>query len=167
MPKYSIGLTSIKIGAIAGDGGMGTSLTTVGSTVADTCILASEEGQTTDFLIEEQDDPVYSITSQKGKITLAWSCYDVDPDTLVLFFGGTKVTGPPEGWEAPDTIAEVEKSIEVVPKNGGKIEIVRAKIAAKFNWSLQKSKLAQIDLVATVLAPTKAATPPMTITSTS
>ena len=166
MAKYSLGLTSLKLGAIAGDGGMGTSLVVLGNTVADTAILATEEGQTADFSIEESDDPVYSIVSQKGKTTLSWSCYDVDADILLKFFGGTS-TGTPKVWSAPDTVPELEQSIELVPKTGGKIEIVRAKISAKLNWSLNKTKLAQIDLVATVLAPTKAATAPYKITNPS
>jgi hypothetical protein len=167
MANYSLGLTSLKLGAIAGDGGMGTSLVVLGNTVADTAILATEEGQTADFSIEESDDPVYSIVSQKGKTTFSWSCYDVDADILLQFFGGTVAAGPPQVWSAPDTVPELEQSIELVPKTGGKIEIVRAKISAKLNWSMNKTKLAQIDIVATVLAPTKAATPPYKITNPS
>jgi hypothetical protein len=159
MPKVAIGLTSIEISAIAGDGGLGTSFAAVGYTVADTAVLATEEGQTTEFNIEEQDEAIYSIVSQKGKTTLSWSCYDVDTDTLIKFFGGTKTAGPPEVWSAPDAVPEIEVSIRVNMKTGGKVEIVRGKIAAKLNWAFQKSKLAQIDIVATILAPTKAATP--------
>jgi hypothetical protein len=165
MPKYSIGLTSIKLGAIAGDGGMGTTLVALGNTVSDTCVLATEEGQTAEFKIEEQDDPVYTVQSEKGKTTLTWSCYDIDADILQAYFGGTVAAGPPKVWSAPDSVPIIEKSIEIVPKNGGKIEIVRAQIIAKLNWALNKQRLAQIDFVATVLAPTKAATAPMKITN--
>ena len=164
MAKVAIGLTTLKMGNIAGDGGMGTSLTTVGYTVADTAIMSTEEGQSTEFLIEEQDDAVYSILSQKGKTTLAWSCYDVDADTLVKFFGGTKIAGPPESWESPASTPEIEQSIELTMKAGGKVEIARAKIVAKMTWAFQKSKLAQIDIVATVLTPTKVGEPPIVIT---
>lgn len=164
MAKVSVGLQTLKIGAIAGDGGMGTTLQTIGYTVADTCTLTTEEGQTTDFKVEEQDDPVYSIVSEKGKRTLNWSIYDVDVDTLVLFFGGTKTVGPPDVWEAPASESEIEKSIELVAKNGWKVEIPRAKIVAKFQWNFQKTKLAQIDIVATILVPTKVGEAPITIT---
>lgn len=165
MPKVAIGLSSIKLGTIAGDGGLATSFTEVGYTVADTAILATEEGQTSEFNIEETDEAIYSIVSQKGKTTLSWSCYDVDPDTLIKFFGGTKTAGPPAVWNAPDSVPEIEVSIQVNMKAGGKVEVVRAKIAAKLNWAFQKSKLAQIDIVATVLTPTKAATAPFRITN--
>lgn len=164
MAKIGIGLASLKMGPIAGDGGMGTSLTLLGYTVADTAVLATEAGTTTDFKIEEQDDPVYSILSEKGRTTLSWSSYDVDADTLVRLFGGTKTVGPPEVWEAPAATPEIEQSIETVMKAGGKIEIPRAKVVANFQWNLQKTKLAQIDIVATLLTPTKPATGPMKIT---
>lgn len=164
MAKTSIGLSLLRMGAVAGDGGMGTSLTALGYTVADTAVLATEQGTTTDFKIEEQDDPVYSIQSEKGRTTLSWSCYDVDADTLVRLFGGTKTAGPPEVWEAPPSTPEFEYSIELTPKSGGLIQIPRAKVVANFQWNLQKTKLAQIDIVATILTPTKANTGPIKIT---
>ena len=164
MPKTAIGLTSIKMGNIAGDGGMGTSLALLGYTTADTATLTTEEGQTTDFKVEEQDDPVESIVSEKGKRTLNWSSYDVNVDALVKFFGGTKTAGPPAVWNAPASEIEQEQSLELITKNGWKIEIVRAKIVAKFQWNFQKTKLAQIDITATILVPTKANTAPIKIT---
>src|SRR5688572_16446799 len=108
MAKTAVGLTTLKMGAIAGDGGMGTSLTQLGHTVADTAVLSTEQGTTTDFKVEEQDDPVYSIQSEKGRTTLAWSSYDVDAETLVRLFGGTRTAGPPEVWEAPASTPEIE-----------------------------------------------------------
>jgi hypothetical protein len=167
MAKYSIGLTSLKLGAIAGDGGMGTTLVALGNTVADSCVLATEEGQTQEFKIEEQDDPVMTVQSEKGKTTLTWSSYDVDADILLKLFGGSVAAGPPKVWSAPDSVPILEQSIEIVPKSGGKIEIVRAQVIAKLQWNLNKTRLAQIDIVATVLAPTKAATPSMKITNPS
>lgn len=164
MGKYKIGVTSIKIGAIAGDGGMGTSLTSVGDTVAQSASMVSEEGTTTDFRIEESDDPVYSILSEKGKVTVSWSTFANDATTLQKFFGGTVVAGPPAVWSAPDTLPELERSMEITMKDGTIIKIVRAKLISKFNWPLDKTQMAQIDIVATVLTPTKAATAPMSIT---
>lgn len=166
--KYGLGLVTIKIGAIAGDGGMGTSLVAVGNTVAGSANLTSADDTKTDFNVEEQDDPVQSIVSAKGAKTLSWSCYDVDGATLFKFFGGTytayNATGPVhEKWEAPLTAPALYVSIEVTDKNLNVMSIVRALVSAKFNWSFAKDKLAQVDLVATILTPTKAATPPITI----
>lgn len=167
--KYGLGLVTIKMGAIAGDGGMGTALTALGDTVQDSAQLTSGDDTVQDFNIEEEDDPVQSIVSQKGKKTLAWSCYNVDGAQLEKFFGGTytayNATGPVhETWEAPAVAPTLEVSIEITDKKSNVVSIVRAQVSAKFNWSFSKSKLAQIDLSADILTPTKADTAPMTVT---
>lgn len=166
--KYGLGLVNISFSAIAGDGDFGTSFTVVGNTVAGSANLTSADDTTTDFNIEEQDDPVQSIVSAKGKKTLAWSCYDVDGATLVKFFGGTytayNATGPvQERWDAPAVAPVLYQSVKVVDKNGNELHIVRALITAKFNWSFAKDKLAQIDLTADILTPTKANTPAVSV----
>lgn len=250
---YGLGLVTIKMGAIAGDGGMGTSLTTLGDTVQGSATLTSADDTKTDFNIEEETDPVQSIVSQKGKKTLAWSCYNVAPTQLALFFGGTAVaygganrvatlgaitagTGYTNGvytdvpltggagsgataditvagtvvtvvtlkyggtgyaagntlsaltsniggtgtgfsipvatisaaeqlgrWDAPNSSVTLEQSLEIVDQKTNKMQIVRALVTAKFNWSFTKDKLAQVDLSADVLTPAKANTPPMSV----
>jgi hypothetical protein len=89
MAKKVFGLASLKIADIASDGGMGTALTTVGETVSGTCVMAQEDNTTTDFTIEESSSPIESITSAEGKITLAWSSYNVSTYQLKKLFGGT------------------------------------------------------------------------------
>lgn len=166
MPAYKIGLVDIKIGAIAGDGGMGTTLVAIGNTVADSPSFTTEDPTKQDFNIEEQDAPVYSITTSPGKKSFAWSCYDVDADTMVDLFGGTKVAaagGAPEMWKAPNQLPEIEKSLQLNWKNGGGIDFPRVKITSKVAFSFKKTALSQIDIVADVLQPTKANEPDMTI----
>lgn len=155
MAKKSIGLTSWKMGAIAGDGGMGTSLTQVGATVADSAAITTETGTTSDFNIEESDSPYYSIESSPGKVVLALSTFDVDLDTMARFWGGTVLTGPPRTWDMPDTLPTIERSIEINTKDGWKLEIPRATITVRMQWNLKKTALAQLDIEATILQPTK------------
>jgi len=109
MAKKSIGLTSILMGPIALDGGIGLSLTQIGATVSDSAVMSTSAGTFTDFNIEEQDTPFYSIESQKGKTTVAWSTYDMDVDTLIRLFGGTKIAG---------IIGAVSSSIVTAPGTG-------------------------------------------------
>ncbi len=158
MAKKSIGLESIKMGLIAGDGGMGTTLTQIGATVSDSASITTEEGTTTDFPIEENDAPFFSIQSTAQKQTLAWSTYDVDLDTMARFYGGTVVVGTGgegDSWDMPDTLPVLERSIEVITKDGWRIQIPRASINTKMQWNLSKTKLAQLDITATILQPTK------------
>lgn len=164
MAKKSFGLASWKMGNIAGDGGMGTSLTQVGATVSDTASLTTDEGSKSDFNIEESDAPFFSTESTAQKQTLNLSSYDVDLDTVARFFGGTVNAGPPRTWDMPDTLPVIERSIEINTKDGWKIEIPRASITAKMQWNLQKTKLAQIDISAVILQPTKSGEPKATFT---
>jgi hypothetical protein len=83
-----LGLVTIKLGNIASDGGMGTSLTTVGDTVKDSCVFNESDPTKTEFFIEESDDPVESFVSQKGIETIAWSTYNTSSENMARLFGG-------------------------------------------------------------------------------
>lgn len=89
MAKKIFGLAAVEMGAIAGDGGMGTVLEAVGETVSETATLTQEDNTTTEFKIEESDSPVESLVSEVGAVTFAWSSYKVDAATAYKFFGGT------------------------------------------------------------------------------
>lgn len=64
-------------------------------------------------------------------------------------------TAQQEVYEAPDAFPDVEKSLQLVDKKGNTILLPRVKISAKFNLSFNRTSLGQIDMVATVLQPTK------------
>jgi hypothetical protein len=68
-----------------------------------------------------------------------------------------------EKWEAPDAFPDVERSIELTDKKGNVVKIPRAKISTKFGLSFAKDKLGQLDMVATVLQPTKSGEKRLTI----
>lgn len=160
--QRSIGLTSLKIGAIAGDGGMGASLTQV-NTVKDTVKITSSDPDIKEFYEEEVTDPVYVITTKDPSLTLEFSIYDIQPDTLISFFGGTKA-GTPEVWTPPATYAQVEKSIEITSLTGVVLKIVRAKLLPQFDWNVSRQELSMVKIKAVILTPTKAATAAYTIT---
>lgn len=164
--KRSIGLEYLKIGDIAADGDMGTSLAAVGVTYKDSCELMQDDAEVTDIPCEEFDDPVDSIEIL-GKRTLKWSIMDYAPDTLVKVLGGT-VTGAgteldPKVWGAPTTSPSLEQSIEMKSKSGIIFKIPRAKIRAKLNAKIVKNGVALVDITATILTPTKAGVDPLSI----
>lgn len=74
--------------------------------------------------------------------------------------GGTAA----ETYELPDALPTVEKSIRVTDKKGHVVVYPRASIVPTLGLSFTKDALGQIDLVATILAPTKAGTKRMIIT---
>ncbi|KAA6303128.1 MAG: hypothetical protein EZS26_000731 [Candidatus Ordinivivax streblomastigis] len=153
---YTIGLASIEIGAIASDGGMGQSLAQLGLTYQDTCKMTTEDPETTDFYAEEVDDPVFSM-SRSGKTTFAFSIMNPELTTLQATMGGT-ITGAGETakWSPPDTMPIIEQSVRITPQQGLKYEIPRMKIVAKINAEFSKKALLLIEVVGTVLQPTKA-----------
>ncbi|MDR2139773.1 MAG: hypothetical protein LBP50_09530 [Tannerella sp.] len=160
----TLGLAEIKVGAIDADGGMGTSLSRLGYTFQNTAQMQQEDGTTTDFIVEELDTPLASIT-QPGKLSFNFSIADPDVDTLAKIFGGTAdTTSTPNTWSAPDASPELELSIEIVPKQGLKFKIPRAKVTAKFNGSFSKTSLFLVEVSCVVLQPVKAGEPRITVT---
>ena len=165
MAKAEIGLKQVLIGDVAVDGGMGTSLSTIGATVSDTASITSEQPQVTDLTIEEQDDPFYSI-STPGKRTIAWSSYDVTPTALVKVLGGTaSVDGSGNDvWEAPDQAPEIVVSIKILTKSDGIVELPRVKLTGIPQFNLKKTAAFQVDLTGTILLPEKTGVAPIKYT---
>lgn len=246
MASYKIGLVEILMGDIDATGAMGTVLTAVGNTVADSPAFSSTDPTFQKFNIEEQDGAVYSLTTTPATQTFKWSCYDVAPAVMQRFFGGTVIaggggavlthgaitggTGYTNGtysnisltggagtgatanitvaggsvtsvtivsqgsgyavgnslsaaagniggtgsgfstpvatigtslgqWQAPDQIPEKEQSIKLNWKNGGGLDIPRAKVTAKLAFSFKKTALSAIDITADILQPTLAGVP--------
>lgn len=153
MGKVTIGLSKIEIGAIAVDGGMGTSLASLGYTYKDSCSLVTADPETTEHYSEEKDDPVAS-SDKGGKTTLSFQVMDPDVDVLAILLGGTADTTAGT-WAAPDSIPVIEKSVKVTPTQGLYFEFPRMKLTAKINANFSKSGILLIDVVGTVLTPTK------------
>ena len=162
--ERSIGLKHIKIGAIAADGGMGQTLAQIALTEKDTAKITSTEPEVKEFYVEEEEAPIEVIVTKPAVMALEFNVHDIAPATLVKVFGGTASAGTPSVYTPPSTTAEVEQSVECEGLRGHKISIVRAKLVASFDWSLNRQELSKIKIKCTVLTPTKEATAPYTIT---
>ncbi|MBW6491954.1 MAG: hypothetical protein K0B15_12255 [Lentimicrobium sp.] len=161
--RRSIGLKSIKVGEIAVDGGMGTTLAALGLTFEGTATLTQEDPEVTSFYAEENDDPV-ELMSARGDTKLEFAIMDFTPSVMAEVLGGT-VTGTGEAsvWNAPDNLPVIEQSIEIVTKKNVRIQIPRAKIDAKIDMNLGKKEMSLIRIVATVLKPTKIGAAPIMV----
>lgn len=167
MPKYGNGLTSVSFGTIANDGGIASSFTQLGSTLAGSMKWESAEGTKQEFFIEEQNDPVLSKT-QSGSSTVSWTCVDISPVKMQEMFGGTVTgagtTGDEYIYHAPvGGISAVEKSLKIVNGEGDEFLIVRASVFPAFSMAFAKDQIGQINIKATILTPTKANTPSYSI----
>jgi len=155
----TLGLNKIELSDIAADGGLGTSFESIGKTYKDTAEFIGEDPGIFEHYSEESDDPEEMVMT-KGKVTVKWSIFDTDADTLVKVLGGTSTgTEPDKIWNAPDTAGVIEKSVKITPKSGKVINIVRARIVAKINYKLSKEGIFLVDIIATILTPIKADTP--------
>lgn len=123
MAKHNFGLVSVEIGALGVGGTMGTSLTAVGETVIGSATMTTSDPTITDFNIEESDSPIESIVTTPGKVTFAWSTFNIEPDEMVRFFGGTAVPAVAGGADTFGTITAgtgyVTGTYTNVPLTGG------------------------------------------------
>ncbi len=167
MSKPLKGYKSFKIGAIAGDGGMGTALTALGTTVKGTTNATSSEATTQDFFIEEQSEAFESTVTEEPKMSGTLEIYDVDPDTAVKVFGGTVTTTGAGAttrkvFTPPAVYTPLEVSGEIESKNGAILAVVRMQLLPVWNLSFQDGELGKIVINWKALAPTKADTAPYT-----
>lgn len=164
MNVYTLGLSKIEVGDIDATGGMGTTLAVLGYTYQDTCTMTQDDPETTEHYAEEVDDPVV-VLSRAGKTNFNFSIMDADLNTLKTLLGGTvDGTGAAQKWNAPDKLPVIEKSVRITPEQGLKFEVPRMKLTSKINATFSKSGIMLIEVVGTVLQPTKANTPKMTAT---
>lgn len=153
-----IGLKSLKLGDVANDGGMGALLESWGYTFKQSCKMETSDPTITKFRAEEVDGVIASI-AEEGDITIKWQIVKVNADILKKAFGG-EVSGSgtvadPKKWDAPSSMPNIEKSIELTPKIGGVIQIPRASITAKINYEASSQGIFLIDVTAEVMVPEK------------
>jgi len=156
------GTSDVQIGTIAVDGGVATTFTSIGAIYADsTAALTQADATTKDFMSIQSDQPLDKDVTP-GALTMTISLMNVTADDMVILFGGA-VTGSTEAnkvWVAPLQAVTIEKSVKIVPKKGKIITIVRAQLSSKANFNLQKDGLYLVDVLLSVLQPTKSATGP-------
>lgn len=164
MPEErSLGLKKIEIGDIAADGGVGTSLTQIALTEKDTAKITTTEPEVKEFFVEEESAPIEVIVTKDPMMSLEFNIHDISPATLVKVFGGT-AEGTPAVYTPPSQTVDIEQSIKVTSLRDHVISIVRAKIIASFDWSLNRQELSRVKIKATALTPNKASTAAWTIT---
>ena len=155
----TLGLSKIEVGTIANDGDIASTFEQLGYTYQDSCTMTQDDPETNEFYAEEEDDPVAAI-SKGGKINFAFQLMNPSPEALVALMGGTasksvNTLDDNDTWEAPNSIAQVEKSVRITPIQGYRIDVPRMKLTAKINAEFKKSGLFLIDVAGTVLVPTK------------
>lgn len=170
MAEVKIGwaLEKIEIGDIAADGGMGTTLTEFGYTELDSLSFVEDEGTEQDFRIEEEDIEIWIAQTVDGAKNLSWRTNDITPEHIALVKGGTAGgdgTTTPLTYAFPTTETFPEQSVKITLRTGQFIDIPRVRLKARFDWQIGKGAIAACAIMGRILKPTKADTPPLTITT--
>jgi len=162
MAAITRGVGKIEIGTIAVDGGVATTWATLGYTDRDSTAALTEEDPTREELFALEVDTAVDVDTTGGAITLTYSILNPDTATLAALWGGTVTgTGNAATWSRPGTAVSLEKSVKITPKKGLTITIVRGSVVPKLNFDLTKAGKFVIDIVVTVLQPTKANVDPV------
>lgn len=156
MGQINNGVAKIELAPIASDGGMGTAFKTLGETMLGTLKINMEDGTTTDFNVEEYDEPIFTRTT-KGAMSFDFDVANPDADTLVEVGAGTK--DEDGNYIPPINHVVVERSLRITPEVGFGFDVVRTLITYKITTDMGKDSLMGVSVNAKVLRPTKANTP--------
>ena len=153
MSKVTLGLSAI-LGSTtelnsAANAFKETNYTRFGLTYQDTAAMNTEDGETTEFYSEEEDDAIDDIT-KPGKTTFSFSIMDPDLNTLKRLFGGEIAS---DVYAYPDVVIECVESLIITPRKGLAFHLSRAKIKSKINGEFSKKGLLLIECTATATKP--------------
>ena len=164
MAKLQYGLKSLKMGDVASDGGMGTTLEELGGTLEGSATLTTEDGETTSINTEESDFSAIQFNTP-GETKVAFDLLDMTPDNIKKVLGGTVTgTGDAAVYSAPVGSVDIEQSLEIVTKNNIKWQFPRVKVFGKLNANISKKDVYKVSVTCVVLKPEKDGVAPYSYT---
>lgn len=130
----------------------------LGYTSIDTASINEEDGNTTDFNVEELDTPLFSRFTP-GKTNISFQVADPSLATFVEVFGGTiDGVGTAATWSAPAAYVQKEFRVRVTPKIGYVMLFNRMLFKPLKTFPLGKNQLTTITVNADMLQPTDGVT---------
>jgi len=153
---FQVGISAIKWGNLASDGDVAPTFEEVGNTYKNVLSMNTTDDTTEDVYIEEADDPVLTVTTQKGYQELTWQTIDWTTDKLVAVFGGTVVN---DQWKADANAPIVEKSLRIEPREGNPYIYPRVRLYPTVTKENSGAGLWLLNIRARVMKPTKAGVP--------
>ncbi|MCT4151282.1 hypothetical protein HZP59_08550 [Elizabethkingia anophelis] len=154
MSTINNGLAQINIGAIASDGGMGTTLSRLGDIKEGSFKVNHVEGDKTEFKIEESDTPIF-VRQKDGTLGFEFEIHNPDAAIFKEIWGGT-VDATTGKYTPPEKLVALEKSFQAKPDQGHGFDVPRALVAGRFSDAMGKDSLLGVIVTVTVLKPTKA-----------
>lgn len=126
---FNIGVSAIEIGDVSPTG-MGEDLKALGLTQRGTCKFNTEEGEVTEFFVEEFD-PAWESMSKEGSSTLVMTVANPVLETLVSVWGG-KIDAQTKKYSRPRVLPDKEVCVKLTPRKGIGFDFFRAKMTAIF-----------------------------------
>jgi len=156
--KYAYGIKTIKFGTPTGSATMPGTLTQWAQTVQGSLTLSEDEAQQKEFFVEETTTPVMSIVTQAGAVKVKWRAYDLTPALMTVVKGGTSGTAGSGAsavltYAGPVTVAAVNLALEIETTNGAKFNVYKAAVVARFDSSVSREQLLEMEVSATALDP--------------
>ncbi|MFE2860977.1 hypothetical protein [Sphingobacterium multivorum] len=156
--KNVLGLKVVLMGAIAADGGMGTTLTEIlGDTVKGSASLVLNEGTTETLEVEEYDEAFDEVDTAPAKWAFQLESYNVSAKALSDLGGGEYTAGTGGAGDSIeiDVPEAIELSVSIETRNGAKFEIPRMKVRIKPQFDFMKAQYGKVIITGTPLKPTK------------
>ena len=124
----------------------------IGSTTPDSFVITKGDDSVTDEFIEEMEEAVDEITTQKGVREVTWSTKNVHKDVFMAIAGGAYDEST-KTWSENANGSAKEVSIRATSENGVVATISRAKIRFSGDLKFTKNSLSQLTIKAKQLAP--------------
>lgn len=154
--KYAYGIASVKFGTPTGTNSMPGTLTSFAQTVEGSLTLSEDEATQKDFKVEEASSPVKSITTDVGALTVKWRAYDISVEMVELVKGGTgteNAAPTAHSYEGPVSVAAKDLALEITTTNGVVFSIYNAAVIARFDGSISREALLEMEIKATAQDP--------------
>lgn len=153
------GVEKIEIGT-PGDGVVGTSLKTfLGSTVVLNSINFTGAQANEESISTEGSDTYMTLNTGSTPASLNFKLLGVEATNLVMLMGGTYDATTKE-WKAPKKVPDIHLSVvltsEAIEKKKKVISLPYAKVVARYDGTITKSALLDLDIIATANVPVTA-----------
>ena len=156
MPKYSIGLKSVKFGTPTGSDTMPATMTAWAQTVQGSMTIEESEAEVKNFKVEEVSSPVKQAIVEDGVLTLTWKAYDIDPAIVAVVKNGTATATK---FSAAANSEIIEKALEVTTDDDVKFTIPKASIVARLTGAIGGEDMIQMEVKATAIDPGNGGSP--------
>lgn len=154
MSLITFGLSQILVGAASPDGIMPGSLIKIGQVYRDTCKIAQEASEVTEFFEEGKSAPELRRKTKKMP-TLTFSIMSPDIQLLIDYVGGTDIgSAGASKWGFDGTELNVNKSIRVQTEQGLVVDIPNGDIEAVINGEFSAKGLFMVDFTVKPLSVT-------------